>query len=103
VIGYRRGLDLDGSVVAVTGAASGIGRATVLALAERGARPVLLGPPGDAQLEAAPVLTHGHALVPGLTEWLVAELAVSKATFRARGVRKVAFRTQPDTRRRAGG
>jgi hypothetical protein len=49
------------------------------------------------------VLTHGHALVPGLTEWLVAELAVRKATFRARGVRKMAFRTQPDTRRRAGG
>ena len=51
----------------------------------------------------AKALTHGHALVPGLTEWLVAELAVRKATFRAQRVRKVAFRTQPGTRRRAGG
>jgi NAD(P)-dependent dehydrogenase (short-subunit alcohol dehydrogenase family) len=65
VIGYRRGLDLDGSVVAVTGAASGIGRATVLALADRGARPVLLGPPGDALLEAAAeCVARGVAALP---------------------------------------
>jgi NAD(P)-dependent dehydrogenase (short-subunit alcohol dehydrogenase family) len=65
VIGYRRGLDLDGSVVAVTGAASGIGRATALALADRGARPVLLGPPGDALLEAAAeCVARGAAALP---------------------------------------
>ena len=65
MIGYRRGLDLDGSVVAVTGAASGIGRATALALADRGARPVLLGPPGDALLEAAAACAaRGAAALP---------------------------------------
>jgi NAD(P)-dependent dehydrogenase (short-subunit alcohol dehydrogenase family) len=40
--GYRRGLRLAGSVVVVTGASSGIGRATALALARAGARPVLV-------------------------------------------------------------
>ena len=34
---------------------------------------------------------------------VVAQLAVRKATFRTQRVRKVAFRTQPGTRRRAGG
>jgi NAD(P)-dependent dehydrogenase (short-subunit alcohol dehydrogenase family) len=40
--GYRRGLRLRGSVVAVTGASSAIGRATALALVEHGAHPVLI-------------------------------------------------------------
>jgi NAD(P)-dependent dehydrogenase (short-subunit alcohol dehydrogenase family) len=40
--GYRRGLNLRDSVVAVTGASSGVGRATALALADHGAHPVLL-------------------------------------------------------------
>jgi NAD(P)-dependent dehydrogenase (short-subunit alcohol dehydrogenase family) len=40
--GYRRGLELAGSVVVVTGASSGIGRATALALARAGARSVLV-------------------------------------------------------------
>jgi short-subunit dehydrogenase len=40
--GYRRGLTLAGSVVVITGASSGIGRATALALARAGARPVLV-------------------------------------------------------------
>jgi NAD(P)-dependent dehydrogenase (short-subunit alcohol dehydrogenase family) len=40
--GYRRGLNLRGSIVAVTGASSGVGRATALALADHGAHPVLL-------------------------------------------------------------
>jgi NADP-dependent 3-hydroxy acid dehydrogenase YdfG len=40
--GYRRGLNLRDSVVAVTGASSGVGRATALALADHGANPVLL-------------------------------------------------------------
>lgn len=31
------GLEIDGAVIVVTGASSGIGRATALALAERGA------------------------------------------------------------------
>jgi NAD(P)-dependent dehydrogenase (short-subunit alcohol dehydrogenase family) len=42
VAGYRRGLRLRGSVVAVTGASSAIGRATALALVEHGAHPVLI-------------------------------------------------------------
>jgi len=45
--GYRRGLKLTGSVVVVTGASSGIGRATALALARAGARPVLVARRAD--------------------------------------------------------
>jgi NAD(P)-dependent dehydrogenase (short-subunit alcohol dehydrogenase family) len=49
----------------VTGAASGIGRATVLALANRGARPVLLGPSGGALAEvAAECAARGAAALP---------------------------------------
>lgn len=44
--GYRRGIHLRGAVVVVTGAAGAIGRATARALADRGARPVLLDLPG---------------------------------------------------------
>jgi len=40
--GYANPMEIEGAVVVVTGASSGIGRATALALAERGARPVLV-------------------------------------------------------------
>jgi NAD(P)-dependent dehydrogenase (short-subunit alcohol dehydrogenase family) len=39
VAGYRRGLRLDGSVVVVTEASSGIGQATALALASTARTP----------------------------------------------------------------
>jgi NAD(P)-dependent dehydrogenase (short-subunit alcohol dehydrogenase family) len=48
VAGYRRGLRLPGSVVVVAGAAGPVGAAVAAALADGGARPVLLDRPGAA-------------------------------------------------------
>jgi len=53
VAGYRRGLRLRGSVVAVTGAAGAVGGAVAAALAAAGARPVLLDRPGTGLDRAA--------------------------------------------------
>lgn len=61
--GYRRGLRLRGSVVAVTGASSRIGRATALALADRGARPVLIASSSAELDEVAAVFAARHAEV----------------------------------------
>ncbi|MDT7582077.1 MAG: hypothetical protein QOK35_3341 [Pseudonocardiales bacterium] len=51
--GYRRGLRLPGSVVAVAGAAGTVGGAVAAALAGAGARPVLLDADGDGLDRAA--------------------------------------------------
>ncbi len=51
--GYRRGLRLPGSVVVVAGAAGPVGAAVAAALADGGARPVLLDRPGAALDRAA--------------------------------------------------
>jgi NAD(P)-dependent dehydrogenase (short-subunit alcohol dehydrogenase family) len=48
VAGYRRGLRLPGGVVVVAGAAGPVGAAVAAALADAGARPVLLDRPGAA-------------------------------------------------------
>jgi NADP-dependent 3-hydroxy acid dehydrogenase YdfG len=47
----RTSLGIEGKVVAITGASSGIGEATALLLAERGAK-VVLGARGSDRLEA---------------------------------------------------
>jgi short-subunit dehydrogenase len=65
VAGYRRGLDLPGSVVVVTGASSGIGRATALALARAGARPVLAARrAGELDRVADECTAHGVEALP---------------------------------------
>jgi NAD(P)-dependent dehydrogenase (short-subunit alcohol dehydrogenase family) len=53
VAGYRRGLRLPGSVVAVTGAAGAVGGAVAAALAAAGARPVPIDRPGTGLDRAA--------------------------------------------------
>jgi NADP-dependent 3-hydroxy acid dehydrogenase YdfG len=58
------GRKLDGAVVVVTGASSGIGRATGCAFAERGARVVLAARRVDA-LES----WHGNARQPAVRPW----------------------------------
>jgi NADP-dependent 3-hydroxy acid dehydrogenase YdfG len=74
------GKKLDGAVVVVTGASSGIGRATGLAFAERGTRVVVAARRVDALEELAPECqaAGGQALAvpPDTTdEAAVAELA----------------------------
>lgn len=51
--GSRRGTPVDGALAVVTGAGGGIGRATALALARRGARVVSLDVDGDAAKDTA--------------------------------------------------
>jgi NAD(P)-dependent dehydrogenase (short-subunit alcohol dehydrogenase family) len=51
--GYHQRVRIDGSVIMVTGASSGIGRATAVALARRGARVALLARRADALEQVA--------------------------------------------------
>ena len=59
------GRTLDGAVVVVTGASSGIGRATGLAFAERGARVVVAARRADVLEDLA-----RHARQPAARPWL---------------------------------
>ncbi|WP_426434744.1 SDR family NAD(P)-dependent oxidoreductase [Bradyrhizobium genosp. P] len=58
---------LEGRTALVTGAATGIGRATVLLLAQNGARVVLFGL-GEAELEAAAAEAGGNAIHGDVTQ-----------------------------------
>lgn len=58
---------LEGRTALVTGAATGIGRATVLLLAQNGARVVLFGL-GEAELEAAAAEAGGNAIYGDVTQ-----------------------------------
>ncbi|KJC42347.1 hypothetical protein UP09_19120 [Bradyrhizobium sp. LTSP885] len=58
---------LDGKTALVTGAATGIGRATALLLARNGAHVVLFGL-GEAELEAAAAEAGGHAIHGDVTK-----------------------------------
>ncbi len=52
----NEGRDLDGKVAVVTGAGSGVGRATALALAQAGATPVLVGRSAERLEETAQLI-----------------------------------------------
>ncbi|WGR97156.1 SDR family oxidoreductase [Bradyrhizobium sp. ISRA443] len=67
---------LDGKTALVTGAATGIGRAAALLLAQNGARVVLFGL-GEAELEAAAAEAGGQAILGDVTQVADIEKAIA--------------------------
>jgi NAD(P)-dependent dehydrogenase (short-subunit alcohol dehydrogenase family) len=81
----RRRLDLNGSVVLVTGGARGIGLATAQMAARRGARIVLLDSDGDeAEARARELPTEALALEADVTKRKEVDRAVEQALERFR-------------------
>jgi short-subunit dehydrogenase len=69
---------IDGAICLVTGASSGIGRATAAALAEAGGRVLALGRDANA-LQAVVEMTHGRAIVADLARGDDVERAAREA------------------------
>jgi len=85
MIGGAGSGDLAGTVAIVTGAGSGVGRATALALAAAGATPVLVGRGEAALAETAAMIAAVGGLSVAAPADVADEAAVARVVGRARG------------------